>query len=212
MKHKAFLSVLALMAAIALAVCGTALAANASTSSLNAKNVNPSDGGNLVPGDRDSRKIKFWEIDEYKDWMKQQYSENQKLADSGDKSFYEKDAHGTYVCREWTQEDVDVLYAQWQEQLALMKQGYRFTKDIILPDGGALTGVFDPETWNANPSTAPGSIVITLPNGSTVELGPFDTSKEAAGAVEKYLKQQVAEGKLTQQEADAIWLHGAKES
>ena len=161
-----------------------------------------------VPGDENASKLEFWEISEFEEWMEQQRYENQKLADSGDKSFYYKNADGDYVCRDWTQEDVDTIYAQWQEQLALMKQGYHFTKTITLSDGGFFVGAFDPETWNAKPESSPGSTIIILPDGSTVDLGHFDTVSKA---VEKYLKQQVADGILTQQEADTILANGAIE-
>lgn len=69
----------------------------------------------------------------------------QQLADNGDKSFWYKNADEEYVCREWTQADVDALYATWKEQLALMRQGYQFTKAFEAADGGTLAGGFLPE-------------------------------------------------------------------
>ncbi len=161
-----------------------------------------------ILGDENNNPLDFWEIDEFEKWMEQQHAKNQELANSGDKSFYEKNTDGNYICREWTQKDVDALYMKWQEQIALMKQGYHFTKSITLPDGGVLVGTFDPETWNAKPSTALGSTIITLPNGSAVNLGHFDTADEAAKAVSKYLIKQIANGELTQQQADTILEHG----
>ena len=161
-----------------------------------------------VPGDEKDNSLEFWEIGEFETWMEQQRIEYQQLVDIGDKSFYDKDANGDYFCREWTQQDLDALYAEWQEQLGLMKQGYRFTKPIINSEDGSLVGVFGPET---SPSTAAGSTIITMPNGSTVDLGHFDTTEEAKKAVEKYLKQQVTEGMLTQQQADTILAHGSVE-
>lgn len=98
-----------------------------------------------VPGDENDSQLEFWKINEFEEWMEHQRTENQKLSDSGDKTFYYKNANGDYVCREWTQEDVDALYAQWQEQLTLMKQGYHFTKTITFSDGDVLVGTFDPE-------------------------------------------------------------------
>ena len=41
--------------------------------------------------------------------------------------------------------DVDALYATWKEQLALMRQGYQFTKAFEAADGGTLAGGFLPE-------------------------------------------------------------------
>lgn len=296
MKHKFFLLGLAFVAVFATTAFAAAgspnnsatpvigngnvpvtLSANGSLSLLNAKNVSTSNKGNVgtdvsdgyvvedVPGENDST-LEFWEIAGFEDWMEQQRAENQKLADNSDKSFYAKDANGDYVCREWTQADVDALYVQWQEQLTLMKQGYRFTKSVILSDGGGIVGVFDPEmrsalpqtasddngnnicrewtpeegvpntgwqeqfttpiilsdgssivgefdpaTLNALPQTALGSTIITLPNGSVVNLGHFDTADEAKKAVEEYLKQQVAKGVLTQREADTILANGSVE-
>ena len=66
----------------------------------------------------------------------------QQLADNGDKSFWYKNADEEYVCREWTQADVDALYATWKEQLALIRQGYQFTKAFEAADGGSLVGGF----------------------------------------------------------------------
>lgn len=155
------------------------LSASTPLSASNKGNVgtNVSDGYVVedIPGENNST-LEFWEIVEFEDWMEQQRAENQKLADSGDKSFYEKNADGNYICREWTQKDVDALYAEWQEQLALMKQGYRFTKSIVFSDGSMIVGVFDPETRNELPQTAPGSTIITLPNGSMVDLGKVTES------------------------------------
>jgi hypothetical protein len=188
------------------------LSANGSLSSFNKENVETDVSGGYVvedvPGVENGNPLEFWEIKEYEKWMKQQHAENQKLADSGDKSFYEKDADGDYVCRKWTQKDVDDLYAEWQEQLDLMKQGYRFTKPIINSENGSLVGVFDSES---SPTTAAGSTIVTMPDGSTVNLGQFETVEEAKKAVEEYLKQQVTKGVLTQREADTILANGSVE-
>ena len=164
-----------------------------------------------LSGGECSDPLEFWEISEYENWMKTELEKNQKLADSGDVSFYAKDANDNYICRAWTQADVDLLYEQWQEQLLLMKQGYHFAKTITLPDGGLLTGAFDPETWNAKPSVALGSTIITMPDKSTVDLGHFDTAEEATQAVKKYLAQQVKAELLTQAEADKILSNAAVE-
>lgn len=163
-----------------------------------------------TPNDSELDPLEYWDIDEFESWMEQQHEENQRLADSHDKSFYYKGTNGDYYCREWTQEDVDALYSQWQEQLALMKQSYQFTKPIPYSDDGVITGVFGPEA-NEPPISAPGSTVITLPDGSTVDLGHFDTAEEATQAVKKYLAQQVKEGLLTQAEANKILSNGAVE-
>ena len=128
-----------------------------------------------------------------------------------DKSFYYKDDNGSYVCREWTQEDVDSLYEGWQDQLALMKEGYHFTKSMELSNGGIISGAFDPETWNAEPASAPGSTIITLPDGSTVDLGHFDTADAATKAVQEYLEQQVSSGNISQEEADDLLNNGSTE-
>lgn len=164
----------------------------------------------LLGGDG-SAPLEFWEISEYENWIKTEHEKNQKLADSGELSFYTKDDNDNYICRAWTQADVDLLYEQWQEQLSLMKQGYHFTKEITLPDGGLLAGAFDPETWNAKSSVALGSTIITMPDKSTVDLGHFDTADEATKAVSDFLKKQVEQGNLTQKQADKILSNGAVE-
>ena len=166
---------------------------------------------NCLPGGPSDTQLEYWEIDEFEDWMEQQRDQIQKLADNKDKSFYYKDDNGSYVCREWTQEDVDSLYEGWQEQLALMKEGYHFTKSMELSNGGIISGAFDPETWNAEPASAPGSTIITLPDGSTVDLGHFDTADAATKAVQEYLEQQVSSGNISQEEADNLLNNGSVE-
>ena len=166
---------------------------------------------NCLPGGPSDTQLEYWEIDEFEDWMEQQRDQIQKLADNKDKSFYYKDDNGSYVCREWTQEDVDSLYESWQDQLALMKEGYHFTKSMELSDGSIISGAFDPETWNAAPASAPGSTLITLPDGSTVDLGHFDTADAATKAVQEYLEQQVSSGNMTQAEADNLLDNGSIE-
>ena len=166
---------------------------------------------NCLPGGPSDTQLEYWEIDEFEDWMEQQRDQIQKLADNKDKSFYYKDDNGSYVCREWTQEDVDSLYESWQDQLALMKEGYHFTKSMELSDGSIISGAFDPETWNAAPASAHGSTIITLPDGSTVDLGHFDTADAATKAVQEYLEQQVSSGNMTQAEADNLLDNGSIE-
>lgn len=166
---------------------------------------------NCLPGGPSDTQLEYWEIDEFEDWMEQQRDQIQKLADNKDKSFYYKDDNGSYVCREWTQEDVDSLYEGWQDQLALMKEGYHFTKSMELSNGGIISGAFDPETWNAEPASAPGSTIITLPDGSTVDLGHFDTADAATKAVQEYLEQQVSSGNISQEEADDLLNNGSAE-
>ncbi|MDN0033962.1 hypothetical protein QVN85_13780 [Oscillibacter valericigenes] len=163
-----------------------------------------------TPNDSELDPLEYWDIDEFESWMEQQHEENQRLADSHDKSFYYKGTDGDYYCREWTQDDVDALYTECQEQLNLMKQGYQFTKSIPYDTDGSICGVFGPEA-NEQPVSAPGSTIITLLDGSTMDLGHFDTAEEATQAVEKYLAQQVKTGLLIQAEADKILSNGAVE-
>lgn len=66
--------------------------------------------GNCLPSGPSEIQPQYWEMDEFEAWMNQQHEQIQKLADNQDKSFYYKDANGTYVCREWTQDDVDSLF------------------------------------------------------------------------------------------------------
>lgn len=169
------------------------------------------DDDKCLPGGQSDIQIDYWEVEEFEDWMEQQRSQNQKLADSRDKSFFYKDDNGNYVSREWTQEDVDSLYKSWQDQLAMMKEGYHFTKSMSLTDGGMIAGAFDPETWNAKLTSAPDSTTISLPDGSTVDLGHFDTPDAATSAVKKYLEEQVSSGKMTQADADKLLNNGSIE-
>ena len=60
-------------------------------------------------------------------------------------------------------------------------------------------------------ASAPGSTLITLPDGSTVDLGHFDTADAATKAVQEYLEQQVSSGNMTQAEADNLLDNGSIE-
>ncbi len=216
MKIKSLFPIL-LSVALTLTDCGTTEALNTTTELQKSESNTVSDipktsaEAPRTPNDSNNYvQLEYWSIDEFELWMEQQHEENQRLADSHDKSFYDKDVNGDYYCREWTQEDVDALYTEWQEQLELMKQGYQFTKSIPYSIDGVISGVFGPEA-NDSPVSAPGATIITLPDGSMVDLGHFDTADEATQAVEQYLTQQVKAGILTQDEADKIFEHGAIE-
>lgn len=80
-----------------------------------------------------------------------------------------------------------------------------------LSNGGIISGAFDPETWNAEPASALGSTIITLPDGSTVDLGHFDTADAATKAVQECLEQQVLLGNISQEEADNLLNNGSVE-
>lgn len=92
-----------------------------------------------------------------------------------------------------------------------MEEGYQFTKPIDMENGAFLAGAIDPDTWNAEPDISLSSTIITLPDGTTVDLGHFDTAEEAKKEVSIFLEQQVNNGSITQAEADAILKHGSIE-
>jgi len=222
MVKKRFSTVLALALILALAGTATAAYATASDDGSNAATGNlcgtidgvnyiyTNDGGETWLTEDEYRaqnpdtveSLEFWEIDEFAAWMEQERSANQNRADSGEISFRDKNEDEIYVLRAWTQEDVDTLYAGWQSQLTQMKQGYKYTKPTELSNGGYLAGRFDPDVFES--ATAPGSTTITMPDGTEVELGHFDTAEEAETAVKKHLTEQVKAGTITQQEADRI--------
>lgn len=89
--------------------------------------------------------IEFWTEDEFLAWMEQEHRRIQDLADKHDCSYYEKNEDDIWVPREWTQDDVDKMYAEWNEQLDKMKKGYKYTRPIILDDGAYFAGVFSPD-------------------------------------------------------------------
>lgn len=198
---------------LVLCILGMALVLSACKSTGQANAVPNIEDQTLIQGGSDGGEqdqLEFWEIEEFETWMEQQHKKNQERSDSHDRSFYEKGANGEYHCREWTQKDVDALYAQWQEQLAQMKQGCRFTKPIHLEEGGIIAGAFEPESYLSFGS-ASGRTILIMPDGSAVDLGAFDTAEEAQQAVKEYLRQQVEKGILTQSQADAIFSHSAVE-
>ena len=145
MKHKPILLGTALSVIMLLSISGLAFAANATNTSPNSANGDVEVRTDLAPGGKTANQLEFWQADEFESWMEQERAYYQQLADNGDKSFWYKNADEEYVCREWTQADVDALYATWKEQLALIRQGYQFTKAFETADGGSLVGGFLPE-------------------------------------------------------------------
>ena len=145
MKHKPILLGTALAVILLLSISGLAFAANATNTSPNPATGDVDVRTDLAPGGKTANQPEFWQVDEFESWMEQERAYYQQLADIGDKSFWYKNTDDEYVCREWTQADVDALYATWEQQLALMRQGYQFTKAIEAADGGLLVGGFQPE-------------------------------------------------------------------
>lgn len=145
MKHKPILLEAALAVILLLSISGLAFAANATNTSPNPATGDVDVRTDLAPGGKTANQPEFWQVDEFESWMEQERAYYQQLADIGDKSFWYKNTDDEYVCREWTQADVDALYATWEQQLALMRQGYQFTKAIEAADGGLLVGGFQPE-------------------------------------------------------------------
>ncbi len=145
MKHKPILLGAMLAVILLLSISGLAFAANATNTSPNPATGDVDVRTDLAPGGKTVNQPEFWQVDEFESWMEQERAYYQQLADSGDKSFWYKNTDDEYVCREWTQADVDALYATWEQQLALMRQGYQFTKAIEAADGGLLVGGFQPE-------------------------------------------------------------------
>lgn len=145
MKHKFNLLGTVLAVIMLLSISVFAYAADAANTSPNSASDGVDLRADMAPGGKTASQLEFWEIDEFESWMAQEREYYQQLADNGDKSFWYKNADEEYVCREWTQTDVDALYATWNEQLDLMRQGYQFTKVIETEDGGLLAGGFGPE-------------------------------------------------------------------
>ena len=145
MKHKSILSGAVLAAIMLLSVSGLPFATSTADASPNSSNGDVKGQTCLAQGGKTDSQLEFWKVDEFESWMEQERAYYQQLADNGEKSFWYKNADDVYVCREWTQADVDALYATWKEQLDLMRQGYEFTKVIETTDSGLLVGEFDPE-------------------------------------------------------------------
>ncbi|MEG0090505.1 MAG: hypothetical protein RSA86_02195 [Christensenellaceae bacterium] len=146
--------------------------------------------------------VNFWTVDEFTKWMEEQRAENQKLADKEEKSFYVNTENEDGYFRAWTQKDVDKLYGQWEKQLTQMKEGHQFSKPIIDDESGFLAGSFEPNTGLSSVSDS--TTLITLPDGSVVNLGSFDNVSEAQRAVSDYLNNQVKLGALSKENAEDI--------
>ena len=101
--------------------------------------------GHSAPSSDEQVNIEFWTEEEFLVWMEKEHKRIQDLADKHDCSYYEKNENDVWVPREQTQEDVDKMYAEWNEQLDKMKKGYKYTRPIILDDGAYFAGVFSPD-------------------------------------------------------------------
>lgn len=144
MKHKSIFFGMVFSAVTLLSVSGLVFAANTTDTISIPTNTSLEERTCIAPGGKTDSQLEFWEVNEFESWMEQEREYYQQLADSSDKSFWYQKEDEAYVCREWTQADVDTLYATWKDQLDLMRQGYQFTKVISLPNEGLLAGGFEP--------------------------------------------------------------------
>lgn len=101
--------------------------------------------GYSAPSSDEQINIEFWPEEEFLVWMEEDHKRIQDLADKHDCSYYERNENDVWVPREWTQEDVDKMYAEWNEQLDKMKKGYKYTRPIILDDGAYFAGILFPD-------------------------------------------------------------------
>lgn len=83
--------------------------------------------GHSAPSSDEQVNIEFWTEEEFLVWMEKEHKRIQDLADKHDCSYYERNENDVWVPREWTQEDVDKMYAERNEQLDKMK------RDINIP-------------------------------------------------------------------------------
>ncbi len=75
-----------------------------------------------------SDQVLYWDIDEFEVWMKDQKAQMDALMAQEVKYFYRGSLNGEV--QEWTQGDVDAVYALWEEQLEQMKRGVRYVQGI----------------------------------------------------------------------------------
>lgn len=132
--------------------------------------------------------VQWWTADEYEAWMNEQKKEMESLIGTGD-GWYDEQG----IFHEFTQESVDAMMASYKETLESIKNGVLYSKD----NGDGDTYSMIPPTEDVAFSY---SVDVTKDNGKTVHIGNYSTVEE----LDKAIFDAVKNGKLTQEEADAV--------
>lgn len=141
-----------------------------------------------------AKNIKWWTYDEYKKWLK---NEKVQLSDMIGETGWTK-SQGEFV---WTQEKVDKTIKMYEHILDEIKNGVLYSKSD--KDGGYSMAI-NYNDIKMGTSSKELSVSIKLLDGEEVSFGPYTTKEELLAEVEPFCKEQVANKRMTQTEADEI--------
>ena len=141
--------------------------------------------------------VEWWTYDEYKAWL-----ENQKilLQDMIGETGW-TGSQGEFV---WTQEKVDETIKMYEDILEDSKNGVLYSKPVDGNENGGFSMVINYEDIQMGTSSKELSLSVKLLDGEEVTFGPYATEDELLSEVEPFCKEQVANGRITQAEADEI--------
>lgn len=134
-----------------------------------------------------STKTEWWTYEEYATWIDEQREYLNSLIDTGD-GWY--DGQGIY--HTWTKESVDEEIAEYEKILADIKTGMLYSKD----NGDGDTFAQSPPSDKVENAY---SVDVKKTDGETLHFGVYSTEQ----ALDNAIKQAVADGTLTQSEADS---------
>lgn len=141
--------------------------------------------------------VEWWTYDDYKAWL-----ENEKvqlpnmIGETGWTG-----SQGEFV---WTQEKVDETIKMYEDILDEIKNGVLYSKTVDGDEEGGFCMVMNYEDIKMGTSSSELSLVIKLIDGEEVTFGPYNTKDELLTEVEPFCKEQVANERMTQMEADEI--------
>ena len=156
--------------------------------------------------------VEWWTAEEYAAWLEQEKKDLQDCL--GQRAWTRSDGWFT-----WTQEKIDETIEMYEQVLADIQSGLLVSKtvdggnDVALMQGSGDTFFFsvDPATdtdsgWSA--ADLDRGYYYTLADGvDSVTLGPYDTPEELLEALEAEVDAWVADGRLTEEEAQGILDH-----
>lgn len=159
-----------------------------------------------------SAEVEWWTPEEYAAWLEQEKKDLQDCL--GQRAWTRSDGWFT-----WTQEKIDETIEMYEQVLADIESGLLVSKtvdgrsDVSLMQGSGDTYFFTEDSatdtdsgWSAADLYRGYSYSIADGDGS-VTLGPYDTPEELLKALEDEVDARVADGRLTEEEAQGILDH-----
>ena len=140
--------------------------------------------------------VEWWTYDEYKEWLE---NEKVQLQDMVGETCWTR-SRGEFV---WTQEMTDEIIKLYEDTLEDIKNGMLYSKTVN-GEADRFGMSVNPEDIRMGTSSRELSLSVKLLNGEEVTFGPFATVDDLLVEVEPFCKEQVANGRMTQAEADEI--------